>query len=204
MSDTRQLIAENITKLRKAMKLTQAELAEKMNYSDKAVSKWERGDSIPDVLVLAELASLFSVTVDYFLHEHEGEEKTVVRKEKNKMGLIAIALTSCIAPFIVSLILSLIFIQVYDEPSWLWKLFVFPLPAVSTIALVFTAVWLRKRNAIFLTASAVLWTALLVLYVILYTFSASWLIFVIGAPIELILFFWIALHKKNEKTAQAL
>ncbi len=197
MSDTRQLIAENITRLRKSMKLTQAELAEKMNYSDKAVSKWERGDSIPDVLVLAELAALFSVTVDYFLHEHGEEEKPAVKKEKNKPMRVAIALTSCIAPFIVSLILALIFIQVYDEPSWLWKLFVFPLPIVTTISLIFTAVWSRKRIQVFLWASAVLWTTLLTLFVLLYSFSSSWLIFVIGAPIELILFFWIGLHKKK-------
>lgn len=197
MSDTRQLIAENITNLRKSMKLTQAELAEKMNYSDKAVSKWERGDSIPDVLVLAELASLFSVTVDYFLHEHDEAEKSVTKKDKNRMRRIAISLTSCIAPFIVSLILALIFIQVYDEPAWLWKLFIFPLPIVATISLIFTAVWVRKRTQVFLWASAVLWTILLVLFVLLYSFSSSWLIFVIGAPIEIILFFWIGLHKKK-------
>ena len=197
MSDTRQLIADNITKLRKSMKLTQAELAEKMNYSDKAVSKWERGDSIPDVLVLAELASLFSVTVDYFLHEHGQAEKNAIKKDKNRMRRIAISLTSCIAPFIVSLVLALIFIQVYDEPAWLWKLFVFPLPAVSTISLIFTAVWVRRRTQVFLWASAVLWTTLLVLFVLLYSFSSSWLIFVIGAPVEIILFFWIGLHKNT-------
>ena len=72
---SREIIAENISALRKSAKLTQAELAEKLNYSDKAISKWERGDSIPDVIVLAELAELFSVTVDYFLHEHEKCEK---------------------------------------------------------------------------------------------------------------------------------
>lgn len=197
MSDTRQIIAENITKLRKSMKLTQAELAEKMNYSDKAVSKWERGDSIPDVLVLAELAELFSVTVDYFLHEHGEQAPSMSKRDKNKTRRVAIALTSCLAPFIVSLILALIFVQVYEDPAWLWKLFVFPLPVVSIISLVFTAVWVRKRVQVFFWSSAVLWTTLLVLFVLLYKFSSSWLIFVIGAPLEVILFFWIGLHKKR-------
>lgn len=197
MSDTRQLIAENITKLRKSMKLTQAELAERMNYSDKAVSKWERGDSIPDVLVLAELAALFSVTVDYFLHEHTENERSVSKRMSNRTRRISIAFTSCISPFIVALILSLIFVQIYDEPSWIWKLFVFSLPAISVIALIFTAVWMRKRNAIFLCSTVTLWTVLLTLFVILYRFSSSWLIFVIGAPLQLILFFWIALRRKK-------
>ena len=61
MTATREIIAENITALRKSARLTQAELAEKLNYSDKAISKWERGDSVPDVLVLAELAELYGV-----------------------------------------------------------------------------------------------------------------------------------------------
>ena len=197
MSDKRQIISENIAKLRKSMKLTQADLAERMNYSDKAISKWERGDSIPDVLVLAELAELFSVTVDYFLHEHTETEGAQVVRSRRRPRRVAIALTSCISPFVISLILSLIFLQVYDNPSWLWKLFVFPLPAVSIISLIFTAVWVRNRVQVFLWASAVLWTTVLLLFVLLYQFSSSWLLFVIGAPIEIILFFWIGLHKNT-------
>lgn len=197
VSDPRQLIADNITKLRKSMKLTQAELAEKMNYSDKAISKWERAESIPDVLVLAELANLFSVTVDYFLKEHTGEETAQVSKPIDKRGRIAIVTTSCLAPFIVSLLLCLIFVQIVEDSSWIWKLFIFPLPAVSVILLVFAAVWSGKRAIVFLLSSAVLWTTLLNLFIIFYSFSLSWLIFVIGAPLELILFFWLGLHKRK-------
>ena len=94
MADIRGIIAENIAALRKSARLTQAELAERLNYSDKAISKWERGDSIPDVIVLSELASLFSVTVDYFLHEHPGDEQRP-RIEANKRRLrVAVALDS--------------------------------------------------------------------------------------------------------------
>ena len=64
MNDFKRIIANNITELRRSVPLTQAELAEKLNYSDKAVSKWERGESIPDVIVLKQIADLFGVTVD--------------------------------------------------------------------------------------------------------------------------------------------
>ena len=67
MEDLKIIFARNLIMLRKQMKLTQIELAEKINYSDKAVSKWERGESIPDVSVLLSLASLFGVTIDYIL-----------------------------------------------------------------------------------------------------------------------------------------
>lgn len=71
MEDLKAVIAKNITELRKENKLTQLELAEKLNYSDKSVSKWERGESIPDVIVLKELADLFGVSVDYMLKPHK-------------------------------------------------------------------------------------------------------------------------------------
>lgn len=69
MEDLKRIIADNIAELRKAVPLTQAELAEKLNYSDKAVSKWERGESIPDVIVLKQIAGIFGVSVDYLLEE---------------------------------------------------------------------------------------------------------------------------------------
>ena len=67
MEDIKQIIAKNIASLRTDSKLTQLELAEKLNYSDKAISKWERGESIPDVITLKAVADLFGVTVDYLL-----------------------------------------------------------------------------------------------------------------------------------------
>ena len=61
MQDIKPIIAKNITILRQNAKMTQSELAEKLNYSDKAISKWERGESIPDITVLKALADLFGV-----------------------------------------------------------------------------------------------------------------------------------------------
>ena len=65
------IIAKKLTKLRKENNLTHLQLAEKLNYSDKAISKWERAESIPDVLVLKSIADLFGVTVDYLLCRQE-------------------------------------------------------------------------------------------------------------------------------------
>ena len=67
MENIKQIVAKNIADLRRASGLTQMEFAEKLNYSDKAVSKWERGDSLPDVAVLKQIADLFQVTLDYLV-----------------------------------------------------------------------------------------------------------------------------------------
>ena len=69
MENVKQIIAKNLVELRKQNRLTQLELAERLNYSDKAVSKWERGESIPDVITMKALADLFSVSVDYFIRK---------------------------------------------------------------------------------------------------------------------------------------
>ena len=67
MEDLKPIIARNISALRQAAGMTQMELAEALHYSDKAVSKWERGESLPDVTILKKISQLFEVTVDYLL-----------------------------------------------------------------------------------------------------------------------------------------
>ena len=74
MESLKTVIAKNIVSLRKANHLTQTELADKLNYSDKAVSKWERGDSLPDVIVLKQIADLFGVTLDYLVQSEHRQE----------------------------------------------------------------------------------------------------------------------------------
>ena len=84
MVDIKATIAKNIAALRQAGGMTQLDLAEKLNYSDKAISKWERGESIPDVTVLKTIADLFGVTLDYLLEEdHEAVAPAVVTDVEN-------------------------------------------------------------------------------------------------------------------------
>ncbi len=194
MLETREIIALNIASLRKAARLTQAELAEKINYSDKAVSKWERGDSIPDVLVLAELAELFSVTVDYFLKEHGEDEKRPRLENGKKRVRLAIWLTSCIFPYFIALVLWFVFNKIYDNPSWLWKLFIVPIPVLMLISLVFSAIWNKGKREIVVFASLLLWTMLLVAF----TYSYSWFLFIIGAPIQIVILAWLLIAKTRK------
>ena len=201
MPASREIIAENIAELRRAAKLTQAELAEKLNYSDKAVSKWERGDSIPDVLVLAEIAELFSVTVDYFLHEHEkGEKKPVIDADK-KTTRAAISLTACLSPYAVAVLMFFIFNDMYSGADWLWKIFIIPLPVVAILAIVFSSIWVKNKICVFISVSALLWSIILTAYVFVYTVKSSWLLFVIGAPLQIIIIIWLITvrirHKKK-------
>jgi len=70
LAELKLITASNIINLRTAHGLTQAELGAKLNYSDKTISKWERGEAIPDAYVLTQIAELFGVTVDDLLSSH--------------------------------------------------------------------------------------------------------------------------------------
>ncbi len=84
MEDLKQIIAANMTELRKEMNITQAELADQLGYTDKAVSKWERAESIPDVITLKQLADLFGVTLNYLVEANHPKKNNVpTRTQKN-------------------------------------------------------------------------------------------------------------------------
>ena len=71
MEDFKLTFASNLIRLRTAAGLTQAELGEKLSYSDKSVSKWERAESLPDAFVLQKMAGIFGVSIDYLLTGHD-------------------------------------------------------------------------------------------------------------------------------------
>ena len=76
ITEIRQNIATNISAMRNSSGMTQAQFAEKLNYTDKAISKWERGESVPDIAVLWQIADMFDVTVDWLISNHESSEPT--------------------------------------------------------------------------------------------------------------------------------
>ena len=80
MEEIRRNIAANIQRLRVGSGMTQQELGEYLNYTDKAVSKWERGESVPDVGVLLKIANLFGVTQDHLVTDHKHDDEQVLDK----------------------------------------------------------------------------------------------------------------------------
>ena len=81
MATINENIAKNIIMLRKERKWTQQDLADKLNYSDKTISKWERGDSTPDIEMLAKVAEVFNVDINFLITEHSAFE---VKSLQNK------------------------------------------------------------------------------------------------------------------------
>lgn len=193
MSTIKENLAKNISELRKINKMTQSELAEKLNYTDKAISKWERGESTPDVESLSEIAKLFNLTVDDLLHESFDKEKAIQTEKKEKIKTYA---KSALGVLTFWLIGTCIF--VYDlikgsNLDGIWMAFIWPIP-VSTLFL-FTVSFLKKDKPLIpCFASATLWSFLVSVFLqMLILGEPIWPIFVIGVPIQLIIIitYWI-------------
>ena len=190
MPTSREIIAQNITSLRKKARLTQAELAEKLNYSDKAISKWERADAVPDVFVLSELADMFGVTVDYFLHEHSEAEKVPSKNRDKIRTRMAISLSSIITPYFIASVIFYILFNSLGSANGLWRVYIVPLPVVAVLVLIFTVVWFRSKMRLLLSVSFLLWSVLLCVFIFITHIDGSWFVFVLGVPLQLIILQW--------------
>ena len=147
MEDLKFTIARNISQLRKINSITQAELAEKLNYSDKAISKWERGESVPDVAVLKQVADMFDVTVDYLLTkdhtEYNKQHRNVSKRRYNNR--VAITLMSIVLALGVALTAFVLITMVTGKIRLTWTAFVVAIPVMCIVWLVFNTLWFNRR-----------------------------------------------------------
>jgi transcriptional regulator with XRE-family HTH domain len=186
MVDLKPVIAKNIINLRKSKNWTQTELAKKLNYSDKAVSKWEREESIPDVTVLKEIADLFGVSVDYLLEAEHSKVKDVAVPKQRKLNRLSIALLSASSVFLIATVLfvfSGLFPNTLRQPEWM--VYVYALPAALVVLLVSNSLW-GKRAVNIVIITLLMWSVLLAVYLSI-RLDNIWLIFIIGIPAQIII-----------------
>ncbi len=184
MEEIKQIVAKNIANLRITHKLTQLELAEKLNYSDKAVSKWERGESIPDVVTLKAIADIFEVTVDYIITEHpEGERPPVSRRTAKNHFIIT--LISVVTVWLLGTG-AYTFGWIFD--THLWMSFVFCLPVSAIVLLVLNSAWGRRIWNLYII-SGLMWSAFLSVFLGFYVYLGRniWMIFAIGVPAQILI-----------------
>ena len=209
-------IGLNIALQRKKAGLTQAGLAAKLNYSDKAVSKWERGESIPDVVTLVAMAEQFDITVNDLLSDPnalpEGDacnlekamtkvsEKALKRKANKN---VILALSSILVWFVALLVYVILSsFELTDPYSWL--MFVYAIPINAIVLLSLRSAWRDFRwNKALITVIS--WGGLLSVYVSLLLFLQAniWKLFLLGIPGQMAIWLWFRLFStakgdKNE------
>lgn len=202
-------IGGNIAMYRKATGMTQAELAEKLNYSDKAVSKWERGESVPDVLTLMTIAEQFDVSVEELLKDPNAlpenpttleaammqvSEKALKRKA-NKNIILGLSTTLV---WFVALLFFVVISSFHIAGSSV--AFVYAIPITAIVLLSLRSAWrdFRWNKALI---SIIVWGSLLSIYVSLWMFLHEnvWKVFLLGIPGQIAIFLWFRLfHKAGE------
>ena len=165
MEDIKNNVAKKITELRTLNNMTQLELAEKLNYSDKTISKWERAESSPDIAVLVEIADLFGVTLDYLVRSKNVEEAVSEYKKKEvTFNRRAVSYIAEGGGWIVALFAFIITTLITNHMTFQWLYFVYALPVVLIIKLVFNSIWFNSRHN-YLIISALLWAILATIHI---------------------------------------
>ena len=182
----RKTVAKNIAAYRKAHHDTQLDLATKLNYSDKSVSKWERGESLPDVYILSQIADLYGVSVSALIGEIQPPKESKPHYHMFIL-LLSLALTMAVA----TLLFSMFMICKVPYPAWMF--FVYALPVCSIICIVFTSLWwgILWQGV---SVSALIWTLGLSLYLSFELENVS-LIFLVCAALQVLTVLWEVFRK---------
>lgn len=195
MEDIKNLLSKNLLTLRKSRNLTQLELAQKLNYSDKSISKWEHGDAVPDIEVLKRIADFYDVTVDYLISDNSKKpEVHSVTKSNNRNKIIITGLSTMLVWLVATIVYSQLNI-------WLnihyWPVFVWSVPASFIVLIVFNGIW-GKRKFSFTITSCLVWSILASIYLQFLKFNL-WIIFIIGIPLQIAIILWSQLKNQNKE-----
>jgi len=177
----RMTVAKNIALYRKAHKDTQLDLARKLNYSDKSVSKWERGEGMPDVFILSQIAKLYGVTVSNLIGEVEPPKKD------NPYLHLYILVLSVALVFVLATVLFAAF-SIANVPFRAWLFYIYAVAVSAIVCVVFTSLWwgiLWQAVSI----SVLIWSAGLCLYLSLPLPNLQ-LLFLICAAVQVLLALW--------------
>lgn len=203
-------IGSNITTHRKRLGMTQAELAQRLNYSDKAVSKWERGESVPDVLTLTEIAQQFGIKVNDLIYTQEELEAPapvpeVPEEEEIPDDPERIRHNRKIIQGLVSVLVWIVATTIYvlaDSfgATYSWLVFFFVIPAQSITLLSLRSAW-KMYNWNLALISIIMWSTLLCIHAITYIASNVnvWRMFLMGVLGQIAIVLWFKLIRKPKK-----
>lgn len=180
----KKVVADNLIYYRKQAELTQLQLAEKVNYSDKSVSKWERGDGLPDLFVLNQIADILEVSVSDLVTRHHRMSAKKLSKSKYFVTVLSCALVWLVAATIF------VFLTLFDAPVQnKWLSFVYSVPVSAIIILILSSVW-GNKHVWAISTSILIWSLLASICFTLYSVENIWWIFLIAVPLQILTILW--------------
>ena len=192
MDEFKKVVAGNITRLRTSMNLTQAQLGEKLNYSDKSISKWERGESIPDVFVLKKIADLAGATVDYIINPHSDDEEIQPNKTEGRRYSRRFITLTVLAGIWALAVLLFVILWIAGIVNWL--IFVYAIPVSLITLLVLNSVWGDRSWNLYIV-SGLVWGIICSVYLTALKYN-WWQLFLLGIPAQIIIIFAFSIKRK--------
>lgn len=188
----REIVSKNLVTLRKRNNLTQGELAKKINFSDKAISRWEKGEVLPDLETLETVAKVYGVTLSYLIEKHEDYIKEETGKPTKNEILVHIM---AICGLWTVLAILFVYLKTFDQYVF-WQAFVWGVPFTCFYILCFTKRWNNKPLKLVIR-TILNWTLLASVYLQLIQFNL-WLIFIVGVPIQVAIVVASFSNKKSD------
>ncbi len=192
-------IKENLIKYRKSAGLTQAQLADKLGYSDKTISKWEREEGVPDIYILKEIADLYGVTVNDLITPAPTLMNKIKDRVKSKISgknKILISLLAAGLIWLVATAIDVVFVDIVHIDWSLSNVYIYSIPLTCIVFIIFNSIW-GKRIINFFLISALIWTFTLSLYISLDIIHVGRL-FIIPVPLQILTILFYLLDKKKK------
>ena len=199
LSELKLVFASNLIRLRSKAGMTQAELGAMLNYSDKSVSKWERGEAIPDAWVLTRLAELFGVTVDYLLSSHDKWVPPAAAEEEEPQ--ISRGMIYAVAILSVWTMALIAFVVLWWVGILWWPVFAVALSVSLLAVLILTVYFKHTKHLQFVLAGFVL-SVFVMLYVLMLPWRNNWQLFLIAVPALALVFLGCNIRKRPRKSAK--
>lgn len=181
--DLRKRVAENLTHYRKLSGLTQGQLAEALNYSDKSVSKWERGEGLPDLVVMMKLAGIYNISLNDLVADKPKKRIPDMRRQKILITLLSVGVV-----WLVAVTLFVLLPLIFPDFKRAYLFYIYAIPVTAIVVLVFSSVW-GNRIVWFASTTVLCWGIILSVYI---TFIEQniWTLFLIGIPMQALIIMW--------------
>lgn len=177
MDNIKDIVKNNLINLRKEHKLTQVDLSKKIKYSDKAISRWENGDVLPDVEILGSICEIYGVPISYLFEEHH-----IIDNDKAQRGNRIAFEVLCICLVWTIITIAFVYLQIIQNIN-AFQVFIWGVPTSAIVVLRFNRKWERNRLVSFLAQTILCWSVLTSIYLSFLSLNL-WLIYLIGIPLQ--------------------
>ncbi len=189
-TEIREIFARNLANYRKANNLTQLQLAEKLNYSDKSISKWERKEGLPDVVILLRIAETFGITVNDLLRPG-----IRLKRPRHKLSRLLITMIAFTTVWFVATTVFVLLGIFFPDLGKTWLAFIYAIPVSLLVLSIYSRLWAQLFYQ-FLTISLLSWSLPLSIY-LSFDFDKLWLLFIAIIPLQILTALYYVLKSRN-------